>query len=622
MNKLLIVMPNPQLYVIAQGIVNEAGIEAKVIHNTSETVVEQVRAEMAGHTGVVVARGNQARLVKLHLSVPVVDVVLSGQEMASLLEQACKMAMKPNPCIAFIGFRYMFTDVESIARLANVSANIYYASSTENVPVMVRRAVSEGADVIVGSDNACRYAETVGIKALFMDTMPGSVRDAIRRALHLMDALRLEQRKTAEFMSLLNYSFDAILKLDAQGSIEVVNYMAEKVLHRPGSQLIGKEFLKLSGLQTSDVLTDAFLHKKSLYSTVIRIENDSFVTNVASINVSGNHAGYIVSMKEFGAIDDLEETISQKRRQLGYVAKGHFSHFATKSPRMRQVLEDAALFAQYDVPVLINGEFGTQKKRLAECIHNGSMRMNNPFVLVDLSVLPLHTQTEQIFGSDSGSGLISLAHKGTVYFAHVHLLAEESQHQLWNILQHGHYLRGNSRSPVPVSVRVICSTYADLNAMAQEGRFLLPLAVKLTEMVITMPPVRDCPEDTADLLDSCMARAQHRIGKQAAFTADAIAMLLRHDWPGNNLAIEALCEKASLLARSNQLDAAFVRQHLLPAQQTEAAMQTYVVSSDEERQLRAAIQTCGNDREALMKILGISRSTLWRRMKKYGITAD
>ena len=289
---------------------------------------------------------------------------------------------------------------------------------------------------------------------------------------------------------------------------------------------------------------------------------------------------------------------------------------------MLQVLEDAALFAQYDVPVLINGEFGTPKKRLAECIHNGSLRMNNPFVLVDLSVLPLRTQTEQIFGSDSGGGLISLAHKGTVYFAHVHLLTEESQHQLWNILQHGHYLRGNSRSPVPVSVRVICSTYADLNQLAQEGRFLWPLAVKLTEMVVTMPSVRECPEDTADLLDGCMARAQQHTGKQAAFTADAIALLLRYDWPGNNVGMEALCEKASLLARSNQLDAAFVRRHLLPAQQLEETAQTYVVSSDEERQLRAAIQACGSNREALMNYLGVSRSTLWRRMKKYGIQDD
>lgn len=624
MNRLLIVTPNEQIYRSATEVISEAFIDAKVIKASSDDVVEKVRSYFAGHTGVVVARGNHAHLLKTQLSIPVVDIVLTGQEMAMLLDQACQMVGHPHPKIAFIGFRYMFSDCSPIAHILHADVDIYYAASGKDVPETVERAAQAGIELIIGGEIACECAARLGMKSLFMDSMKESMRNAVRQALHMLEAIKIEQRRTAEFMSLLNYSFDGILKLNAAGCIEVANDHAEKMLHSTAAQLAGQPFLKLPGLQPSPVLEDALTLHKNLYSSVMRIGSESFLTNVASIDIDGRNDGFIVSMQEFGAIDDLEETIRLARKQMGHVAKARFSSYVTHSARMEQLLDDAKQYALYDVPVLISGPSGVEKPRLAECIHNGSIYQQNPFVNIDLNVIPLRTQAEQIFGTDSPGGvrgLISLAQKGTVYFNGVHLLTDESQHQLLNLLLHANYQRVGSLSSVPANVRVICGSYKNLMELAEDGSFLYPLAVELGYNELKIPAVRERLEDIPALLQKYMDRAAAKYRKCPTFTQDAMELLIRYPWPGNLDEMRCFCEKAVILARSTMLDASFLQSRLLPPLPDKPAElpPVYVVSSPEETELRALIRETEGNRQLIAEKLGISRSTLWRRLKKYGL---
>ena len=137
MNKLLIVAPNASIYQSAMDIVTEAQLDAKVIQATSEHIVELVRKEFANDTGVVVARGHQAQLVKSQLTVPVVDIVLSGMDMIILLDHARRILDRPRPRIAFVGFRYMFPDCSPLADIMDVDPYIYYAASGREVPDVV-----------------------------------------------------------------------------------------------------------------------------------------------------------------------------------------------------------------------------------------------------------------------------------------------------------------------------------------------------------------------------------------------------------------------------------------------------------------------------------------------------
>ena len=620
MNKLLVVMPNRPLYLATTEIVCQAGIEAEVIQTTSDRVIEDARQAMMGCTGVVVARGNQAQLLKRCGDFQVMELIFTGQEMARFLCQARDQIPHSNPRIAFVGFRHMYSDIDSLGELANADVNIYYAGSTAQVVSTVDQAVADGAEAIIGSENACNYARSIGIRTVSVDGSSESIRETLRKALFVVNAMKIEQHRTTEFTSLLNYSFDAILKLDLDGTIEIANYMAEKAFQCNAAALVGRRFTELPHMELSDEVYKSLEQRKSLYSHVVRIHNERYLINIACVDAAGQPLGFIISLYAFGSVDDLEEHIRQERIQQGNTARRKFKDFTSKSPRMKMLLADAMLYAQYDLPLLISGETGTEKTRLAECIHNASLRKKNPFVPADLSALPLESQTELLFGQAKTNGIVSRAHKGTLYLRHVHLLTRESQHQLLNLIRYEQYYGNGQHNPIWASVRVICATDQDLMDLARRDAFLFPLAQKLTDYELRMPPLRECTEDIADLIAANMAYAHARTRKNASFTPDALEMLMRFPWYGNHREMSIFCEKAFLLARDNRIDAAFLAQHLLneSEKQPERAP-LLVVSSPEERELRAALSEHNGDKAATMRALGVSRSTLYRRMKKYGI---
>lgn len=434
----------------------------------------------------------------------------------------------------------------------------------------------------------------------------------------------LEQRRSAEFSSLLDYSFDAILKLNGNGCIEEANHLAEKLLRQPIAELKGKRFFDIPMVQITPVLSEALEQHHSLYSTIIRIENNSCVANIASVDVEGKHDGFIVSMQEFGVIDDLEETIRLGRRQQGYVALRRFEQLSVRSQRLKALLSDAKQYAQYETALLLTGPSGLPASELAQCVHNASLRQRNPFVKAELSTIPIASQTEYLFGSDvvpTSRGLISIAHTGTLFISDAHLLTGESQHQLLNVLRNGHYLRKGNPSPTPASVRVICATSKALASLAAEGRFSEPLATTLLAVAMRLPSVSDVPEDIPPLLADCMDRACAKYKKPLMMTDDAIALLSQYGWPGNVYEMDMLCERAVMLATSQSIDADFVRERLLPAQTASetSSPPVLVVANPEENRLRAALRQTGGNKQLAADSLGVSRSTLWRRMKKYGL---
>ena len=624
MNKLLIVAPNTSIYQSAMDIVTEAQLDAKVVQTSSEHIVELVRKEFANDTGVVVARGHQAQLVKSQLSVPVVDIVLSAMDMIILLDRARRTLTVPRPRIAFVGFRYMFSDCSPLADILDVDPYVYYAGSGMEVPFVVEQAAAEGAMLIIGGEMACKHATKLGLPSLFMDSMKESVRTAVRTAMHTLNATVMEQHRAAEFSSLLNYSFDAILKLNDKGCIEAANHLAEKLLRQPVAELIGKRFFDIPAVQSTPVLSEAIQQHRSLYSTIIRIGKYSCVANMASMDVEDKHDGFIISMQEFGMIDDLEETIRLGRRQQGYVATTRFEHIHAHSQHLQRLLSDVKQYAQYDVPILLTGPGGLPKSELAQCIHNASLRKSNPFVKAELSTIPIATQTEYLFGSDvvpTSRGLISIAHTGTLFILDAHLLTDESQHQLLNVLRNGHYLRKGNTSPTPVSVRVICATFKDFSALAAEGSFSEPLANTLGSVTVRVPPVCDVPEDIPYMLADCLDRVCTKYKKQLVMTDDAVDLLTQYGWPGNVREMYALCERAVMLATAPAIDAAFVRERLMPAQADTRTPNppVIVVADPEERRLRTALRQTNGNKQLAAQILGISRSTLWRKMKHYGL---
>lgn len=629
MAKILVVTPTQQMYQQAREVVSEAQLDAKVQMASSSTVLELVRREVQEGTAVVVARGNQAHMLKSEMSVPLVEIILAGQELATIIARAKEMSGKKYPKIALIGFRHMFSNPEPLAQVIGADVQIYYATPPLGMDEVVANACNDGADVIVGGELVLHCAQEYPVKTLFLESSKESLINALTSAKRVLYGIELERRKTNEFMSLLNYSFDAILKLDAEGRVVIANYMAEKLLHRRATELIGMNITALLDLDQDSLLSQAMRQRKSAYSMVVRTQREAFIANIANLSHDGESEGFILSLQEFKRIDEMEETIRSDRYHRGYLAKTNFQQLYTVSNKLNDLFEDARQYAQYENPVLINSPFGYRATQLAECIHNDGIRKKNPYVEVNLAALSPEMQQVQLFvdaGGDQGKSLFEIAHTGTLVLDSVDMLDIGGQYQLLSALEQGFIYQGEGRRKLPVNVRVICTTYVDLQEKVMQKSFLAPLYACISQLELHVPPLREHMEDIPYLLEDFMSEYATKYRKFVTITDEGRALIHAHPWTGDVMQLRRFCEKITLLTREKVVDGEFIRKHLprvyvpreMPEDEVESAAPP-VIYSQEKAEIIDALNKVGPGRTALANYLGISKATLWRRMKKHGL---
>lgn len=622
MNPLLVIASNPVEAATAREIIEEASLDAIVLEANAQSVTQSVQTHFNAGAGIVVAQGRLAAILKGQPAISVVEVVLSGQDMAALLGRACRAINHANPRIALVGQRYMFSNPEPIAQILGADVNLYYLSSDEDIPGVIARAQETGTDLVIGDEHICAAAQSAGIQTMGIGTARESLLSAIRTAARLSEALLREQRQSQEIRSLIQYSSDAIIRLNKEGEIVFANPRAEKAIGHTAEEVHGTKLLALEELVPSSALVRALETWQNTYAIVLQFGHASYVANIAAVSLEDQNDGWIISMQEFAAIDDLDERIRQERYRRGYIAHAKFSEFPSRSPKMKALLEETEIYAQYDVPILITGEPRLAKSRLAECIHNASLRRRNPYVSVDLSTIPADNQFDLLFGRQGGGdvGLVAQAHKGTLFLLDAHTLVPECQQQILSIIRNGSFRRKNTLVPIPVSVRLICSTFFDLMELARQGQWMFQLANTLLGLNLNMPPVRETPEDVPVLLAEYMAQANKQFKKRVSLSDEAVERLCHYPWPANLRDIEYFCLKATMLATDPEISLAFVRERLLPDLEQGAKEQSvYIVADREELTIRRTLKEAGNNRNMAADRLGMSRSTLWRKMKKYHI---
>ena len=477
--------------------------------------------------------------------------------------------------------------------------------------------------MVIGGEIVAREAERLGLKHLFLHSTQDSIETAISAAKRILYAIEMEKKNAAEVASLLHYSFDAVLKLDAQGNVIVSNYMAEKIFRRRGEALHGmhvSELIDMGG--ESHPISVAMREKRSVYAVAVTGGNQALIANFAAINVEGENVGFILSLQDFKKIEELEEQIRKERYSKGYVAMQTFDDLHTISPAMRMVKETAMKYARCDLPVMLQGEVGVGKRALAECIHNFSLRKRSPFVSVDCGGLSAQMQQTQFMGDGHTKGAFEIAHTGTLLIEHVAMLDEYCQYQLLHVLKH-HCLVGlDGRMMLPVDVRIICTTGKDLYQCMSDGKFLEPLYCMLTQLELLVPPLCERAEDLPALLDMSIEKYSTLFRKYVHLSPEAREMIYAQPWGGNFLQLSLFCEKLLILADDKHITAEFVARHLprsfAPVQQA-SDRRPMVVHSEEEAQLIDALEKHDGSRALAAEALGVSKTTLWRRMKKYGI---
>ena len=326
-------------------------------------------------------------------------------------------------------------------------------------------------------------------------------------------------------------------------------------------------------------------------------------------------------------MEELLELIREILHPRAMVYGKDRSLFRRNSQQMLEVENLARTVAPFDISVLILGPNGSGKESVAQRIHYSSDRKDRPLVAVNCAVIPKELAPTLFFGHMKGTftgadsnkeGYFDLARKGTLFLDEIGTLSPEVQAMLLRVLQEGTYLPIGSSREKRADVRIVAATNEDLQQAIRENRFREDLYHRLCEFEIVMPSLRECTEDILPLAEYFREKFSKELKKQTeGFTPEAAQLMLSYRWPGNVRELQNKVKRAVLMARQPVIEAAELNINMEP-RNTEINLFPQTETEVKQTILKA-LKASGGHRRKAAEMLHIDPSTLYRKMKKYGL---
>jgi two-component system response regulator HydG len=329
----------------------------------------------------------------------------------------------------------------------------------------------------------------------------------------------------------------------------------------------------------------------------------------------------------------LQRTIVQEARLHGLADpdKGlsEFCGLVGKDPRMRTLYGLIDDIAPTDASILIQGESGTGKELVARAIHRRSHRKDAPFVVINCSAYPASLLESELFGHEKGAfsgairqkaGRFEQADGGTVFLDEIGEIPASAQVKLLRVLQTHKFERIGGEKTLAVDVRIISATNRDLVSAVKSGGFREDLFYRLNVIPVHLPPLSARGNDIPLLARHFMARFAGEQKKSVDdFASEAMAALLAYDWPGNVRELKNAVEHAVVLAKSHLITVADLPAAIREAETAVTDGKGRIMADTEVRLLQEVLEACDWNKKAAARRLGISRNTLYRKLKKYGL---
>ena len=335
----------------------------------------------------------------------------------------------------------------------------------------------------------------------------------------------------------------------------------------------------------------------------------------------------------------------------GLVAHHTFSDIIHSSQMMETVIKNARRFSKTTATILIQGDTGTGKELFAQSIHTESQVKNGPFVAINCAALPEDLLESELFGYEEGAftgarkggkiGLFELAHNGTIFLDEIGELPLSIQNRLLRVLQEKEIMRIGGTKVIKVNVRVIAATNKDLYDLMMQNKFRPDLYFRLNVLTLKIPALRDRPEDIKDLIGFFLRKYNLQYDRNITmFSPSVLGILKKYPWPGNIRELETLMEKIVITADSDTIDEAFIKNTLeeytgnhlvvdeakpdtsstpledLPGNQNHIVVKINTLEKMEEEIIRQLLQKENGNKQSLANKLGISRATIWNKLKE------
>ncbi|WJQ80045.1 sigma-54-dependent Fis family transcriptional regulator [Brevibacillus brevis] len=448
--------------------------------------------------------------------------------------------------------------------------------------------------------------------------------------------LYVEQLHTVEKLRVVMDEMDkAVFLVDQDNRIIQANQRARQYLQLDHDDSQTAEWI--DAIRLADAAQSA---PKQVVLSVGQVDK-TFLFAIKPILLAGTVKEWVITL------DDVQEVVQIARQVSGYSEPDPFQMIGGNSPAIVQAKEVARRVAAGDSTVLLQGESGTGKELFAKAIHQASPRRDEPFLSINCAAIPEHLMESELFGYEEGSftgarkggkpGLFEVAGKGTLFLDEIGDMSMHLQSKLLRVLQEKELYRiGGNGKPIRLAARIIAATHLDLQERVDAGLFRLDLYYRLHVIPIHLPSLRERREDILPLANDILLAHANRVGKGLhGFSKETQNILFHHDWRGNVRELENVIEYAVNMEATSWVQPASlpIRTGMLRESSPHSVEESQGRFDWKKQGLllkeleRAAIDTAmqqirdrnGRKEEAAV-LLGISRATLFRKLREYGIT--
>ena len=632
-NDICVMAPTLQLAEKAEMLIkqeNYQNIDVVVAASGRQETVKCAQTLAAAGAEIIITRKGTRRIVE---EVTNLKVVSLNNSLSDYLWMLKERGLHTPGLIAFFSYDPMSSDILQMCEMLEVQTKNYIFKSFADCRGCVERALKDGAVFSVGGAWTDPWAKRLGLPHVIVENSVETILNALESATQLRRVQVEEAEKQCLFktqsemyQAVLDFTHDAILAIDENGRIQVLNPPAERIMGCRAADSVGQP---VEAVLPNTLLPDVLESGEKQLDQIMQIHQTLCNTNRIPILVDGQRRGVVATFQDVKQLQNSEQKIRLKLHEKGLVAKYAFNDILGDSPAIRSTIQIARSYAASRASVLILGETGTGKELFAQSIHNASDRRDGPFVAINCAAVSNSLLESELFGYEAGSftgasrggreGVFELAHGGTLFLDEIGEIPRETQVELQRVLQEKEIRRVGGSRVIPVDVRIIAATNKDLLQETVEGRFREDLYYRLDVLDLKLPPLRERGDDVK-ILGLHLFR-QLPGGKDPIMQSQFLYLLEQagpYQWYGNIRELQNFVERANILMRNAGASSVTVSDILRrraepapePCQETE---------SRDRRAIEAALHNHPGSMADAARSLGCSRQTLWRKMKKYGI---
>ena len=547
----------------------------------------------------------------------------------SALDAAMQFGIRPG---AFMDESHLGTNAFASALIENCPTQIV---GPEHFLKVLHRQCTAAAPIFDVDGRSIGTIGLVGSANVYTHHMLGIAVAAARAIENQLQAdmfIREANLHAAELNATMEAISDGVLAWTVQGVIMYLNSQA--------GQLLGLNPTTVVGLPLSEYITfpeglaQALSRGEEVSDTESRLsvngkQLECLVSFRAICNIGGEPTTYIATLRR------IEQVRRLVNRLVGAQARLTLNDFVGESAAARRIRRQALSAADAKACVLLFGEGGTGKNVLARAIHNSGRRAGGPFVAISCRAIPRELALSEFLGHDGNAfggaaagrpSKFELAHGGTLFLEEIESLPLDTQAALLRVIENGDVIRLGGTRVIPVDVRIVAATSTDLEANVAEGSFRSDLRFRLASLTINIVPLRARPEDIPLVIDRVLEKASAQAGHSLALSDAALQALAAYPWPGNIRELESVIERAALLCDGQPIsleqlpDAIRQRRAILPGKGLTQPVQSLVQA--ERQAIRFACRAAGGNLTEAARLLGIGRTTLWRKLKELEIDTD